>query len=266
MWPFLPRRLRRPARYGIASSLALHGGVCALGIAHWLWLLMTPVASSESASQQVLLIAPPIARPTVAAVVLERLPNPREDHPPAEALDGEEVLAGMVDPRWQELVEPVPEPALEHAGSFVSVELMQVIAEAEQRSSDENLEKLAELSGRLADVSSDDAVDDINAQLRRVLRTEERADRPADEPVEGPFDFATAQLHDVLRKADGRGGFTYTTILVDAAGRKFESPLAAAEGETAYRTMRLIKSNPLLEKVYRGVVMSMLDQALKGAQ
>jgi hypothetical protein len=30
--------------------------------------------------------------------------------------------------------------------------------------------------------------------------------------------------------------------------------------------MQLIKSNPLLERVYRGVVMSMLDSVLKGAQ
>jgi hypothetical protein len=42
-----------------------------------------------------------------------------------------------------------------------------------------------------------------------------------------------------------------------------ESEMTAAEGESAYKTFELIKSNPLLERVYRGVVMSLLDKVLK---
>src|SRR5688500_5171132 len=188
MWPFRRRRRMRPARCGVAWSMAMHSSVFALAVAQWLQLIELPTAE-EPASQQVLLVAAPMARPTVARVVLQQAATLREEATSEETIDADDLLTRMVDPRWQELVEPVAEAELEHAGSFVSEELQRVVAEAERRSSADNLEKLAELSERLTSVSSEGAVDDINSQLRRVLQTEERAERPAEKPVEGPFDF-----------------------------------------------------------------------------
>ena len=35
------------------------------------------------------------------------------------------------------------------------------------------------------------------------------------------------------------------------------------EGKQAYETFELIKSNPLLERVYRGLMMSLLEKLMK---
>jgi hypothetical protein len=55
-------------------------------------------------------------------------------------------------------------------------------------------------------------------------------------------------------------------VLIDAAGRTRRSAMDAAEGESAYRTMQLLKSNPLAEMVYRRVAMSLLDNIIQAAQ
>ena len=51
--------------------------------------------------------------------------------------------------------------------------------------------------------------------------------------------------------------------MLDAHGRTLETPLDAAEGERLFGIFELIKSNPLLERVYRGVVLSLLDKLMK---
>jgi hypothetical protein len=261
-------RTRRwlPSRWGVLCSTIVHGTVIALAVAQWFWGFL-PHPSAQASGPRIVLVAAPLVRPEpkqpqfdFAALNLA----PSEDGQPA--IDTDEILAGMDNPAAQGWDDPVPDATVDHAGSFVSVQLMHVIQEAERRSSEENFEKLKQLSERLTSISSDEAVGDINSQLRRVVGAEDRAERPAEQPIAGEFDFGTAQLHDVLRVKDEQGNFVYTAVLVDSAGRKFESPLAVSEGETTYRTMQLIKSNPLLEKVYRGVVMSMLDKVLKAAQ
>jgi hypothetical protein len=244
---------------GIATSFALHTVAVAAVVGCLIWGLLAdmpvpaaPALLSVQTRQEAIEVSPLTVAPSKEFA--------------APVLDAEELLSGISDPRWQELVEPVEGAHADSASVFVSTQLMRIAREAEQRSADDNLQRLEELSGRLATVSSHENVGDINAQLRKVLRTEERAERPANEPIAGDFDFATAQLHDVLRVQVEDGKFTFTAILVDAEGRKFESPMSQADGGTAYRTMQLIKSNPLLEKVYRGLVMSMLDKMLKAAQ
>jgi hypothetical protein len=245
---------------GVAASVGLHFLAAAAVMGTIVWGLMAEINVGEPTTD--LVVAAVTEQPAInASVAIDQHSEPGPILP-----NGTEVLASISDPRWQELVEPVPEERTAMAKVFVNTELMRIARDAEQRSADENLEKLAALGGTLENVSTEKGVDDINSQLNRVLGTEKRAERPAEEPVRGEFDFATAQLHDVLRGKDERGNFAFTAILVDSAGRKFETPMNASEGETAYRTMQLIKSNPLLERVYRGVVMSMLDQVLKGSQ
>lgn len=255
----------RCRRRGWRASLGLHVLVLGLLVAESLsgWPTFTPL--DEPPSRQITLQVQALAPETIATVVLEHWPPPNAlERADAEQINVEELLAGYVDPRWQEVVEPWGEtPA---AREIVNVELLRVIREAEQTSSEENLDKLAQLSRRLADHSSAQAVDDINARLTTVLGAAERAGAPTAEQLAGEFDFSTAQLFDVERVANDQGAFTYTATLVDSAGRKFESPMAAESGATAFRTLQIVKSNPLLDKVYRGVVMSLLDELLKAAQ
>ena len=61
------------------------------------------------------------------------------------------------------------------------------------------------------------------------------------------------------------GSFKYIAIMIDSDGRTLETEMTAAEGESAYKTFELIKQNPLLERVYRGVVMSLLDKLMRGS-
>ncbi len=245
---------------GVVVSFAVHSALGGVAVADWLWGLFPAesVAAVEVASAR----PEPNVEITVATFPMEASVDPATLLP-----DGEEIFVQMADPRWQEIVESSgDDDAYDDERLFVSVELMRIAREAERRSTDENLAKLEQLSERLTDVSTEKSVADINARLRQVLGAEARAAEPSAAPVKGEFDFGTAQLHDVKREKDASGVWVYTAILVDSAGRKFESPMDPSGGETAYRTMLLIKSNPLLEKVYRGVVMSILDQALEGAK
>lgn len=243
----------------MACSSLFH---CALGaIAVAVWLLGLGVFDSITTATPTLTVMPP--RDRAEAIALTSTIVPAAETDVATILDGEELLAAMSDPRWQNLVDPVAAEEAPSSGILVTQEITRITHVAKARSVEENLSRLNDLTQQ---ISSEGAVDDISKQLSKVLQTEERADRPAEEPIAGEFEFTTAQLHDVLQKMDEQGNVTYWAVLVDAAGRKFESPMGQSEGETAFRTMNLIKTNPLLERVYRGVVMSMMDQVLKNAR
>ena len=187
--------------------------------------------------------------------------------PTVALVEAADLQDAITDPRWQELVDPAEQlPDPEASALFVQRELMRIVADAERRSAEENLEKLDKLTERLTSISNDKNVGNISNQLNKLLGNQQRAERPADEQVAGEFEFNTAQMHDVKREKDANGKWVYTAVLLDAAGRTFEAPMSAEEGEAMHRTMQLIKSNPLLERVYRSVVMSVMDKVLKGAQ
>lgn len=151
-------------------------------------------------------------------------------------------------------------------GDFVRSRVDRAVEEAGKLKPDEKLARLDDLSKQLNSVSSPEAVGELTNKLQTFLGGEKRAEKPAEKPVAGPFDYNTAQLHDVRREEKPNGRFKYTATLIDAAGRTMETDMDEAEGESAYKTMQLIKSNPLLEKIYRGVVMGMIDKMLKPAE
>lgn len=186
-----------------------------------------------------------------------------------EAADLGVIAATLEDPRWAMLSEGEPDeqtPAARAAASdFLAARVMEAVEVAEQQADAANLDRLAELTGELNNVSTEQSVKEVTAQVSKLLGTAARATEPAAEAVPGEFDFETAQLHDVVRTMLDDGSFQYTAVLIDAAGRTINSDMTAAEGESAYQTFELIKSNPLLERVYRGVVMSFLDKLLKPA-
>jgi hypothetical protein len=150
----------------------------------------------------------------------------------------------------------------EAASRFIEARVLAAIAQEERASPDDRFARLEELTGKLNQTASDESVQELTKKLQKWLATEERATAPV-EGVQGDFDFDTAQLHDVARVENPAGGFTYTSVLIDSAGRQMQAPLSAEEGENLYRVMQLIKGNPLLERVYRGVVMSLIDRLAK---
>jgi hypothetical protein len=151
------------------------------------------------------------------------------------------------------------------ASQWVQARVLVEVAAAEKTSRVNQLQRLAALSGELKLISSEDSVDAATARLAAMLGTETRAEAPAAEPVAGEFHFPTAQVHDVRRTEPEPGRYEYAAILLDAQGRTLETPLSPAEGEQLYKVMELVRSNPLLDRIYRGVVMSLLDKVLKPA-
>ena len=74
------------------------------------------------------------------------------------------------------------------------------------------------------------------------------------------FDADTAQIDDCERMQNEDGTFRYTATLVDAKGNSIRVEMDPKEGERTYQTMQLIRSNPLMEMIYRRSVMPLLDQ------
>lgn len=166
-------------------------------------------------------------------------------------------------PRPDPVVEIEPPPLdvdSPQVGEIVADRIQRAIAESQQLSTEDQLERLEELSGRLNQVSSEKSIDALSNQFQKWLGTKPRASAPAAEVVAGEFDMSTAQIHDVRREDRDGGGFRYLAILVDAEGRQLETEMSEADGENLHRVMELIKRNPLLERVYRGIVMGLLDK------
>lgn len=152
------------------------------------------------------------------------------------------------------------------AAELVRGRVERAIEEASRLSTDRQLEELEAQGRRLEEVSSAASIDRLADQFQTLLGTKRRAERPADEPVEGPFDFQTAQLHDVRRDELPGGKRRYRAELVDAEGRRMETEVDEATGEQLYRVFQTLRGNPLLEKVYRRIVMSFLDGLIERSE
>lgn len=136
----------------------------------------------------------------------------------------------------------------------------EVASESAALSDAERLARLDALSQRLNQVTDEASINSLAGAMHSFLGTKPRATKPAKEAPSGAFDFDTAQFHDIQRFAKDEGGFRYVTILLDAQGRTFQAEVSEQEGEPIYETMQRIKANPLLEQVYRQIVMPLLDQ------
>ena len=141
-----------------------------------------------------------------------------------------------------------------------------LVREAVDSSSSVPAEDQRQRAARLAqELENSTDLDDVGAAATTVdaaLALPSRATRPAETIVPGTFDTRTAQFDDVTRTTDAGGRIVYHAVLLDAAGRTVDVELTAAEGEELFRTWQLIKENPFVERIYRGVVMSMLDRVL----
>lgn len=170
------------------------------------------------------------------------------------------------DPRWEGAIAD-QRPAVERdptgqsaESTFIQRQIDRSIETGKRRSGQENLDRLSRLSQQLSQASKSESVDQMANFLGGVSKA--RAERPVENPSGKSIDVSTAQLHDVVRTIDGEGRKYYRLILIDAEGITTEVDIDPETGEQLYRTMRLIKANPLLEKVYRKIVMGIMDSVL----
>ena len=196
-----------------------------------------------------------------------------------QALKSEETPPVTVTPNANVIVPPLEEGAdlsrntLDQLEAPVSNDTLSQIARkrleaetkrAEALSPEQQFNKLQAASNRLSQLSSDKSIGEMSGKLRQVLQLPERATEPAADADENDrFDPASAQLHNVLKETTDDGQDRYVAVLIDAKGLTSKIPLSVDEGKKLHRLMQLIKSNPLLERVYRELAMPLLDQLLK---
>lgn len=195
------------------------------------------------------------------------LPDPPDEKQPAEAAASES---------------EAPSPlrmASEELSAWMRRELAHELQHVEEQPASASVERLEELAGRLQRSSTESRVLAITDRIAQALGTAERptaSDRgdlpraipkpppsPAGEQssVTGePFDFSRSQFDNVFKQVDDNGQVNYTGILIDPEGRTLEVELEPAEGEELYRLFETIRRFPLLEQVYRKLVMSLLDR------
>lgn len=229
-----------------------------------LWLPL-PFLAGPAAAQQLIVVEQEAPEPEPLEVEMQ------VEERPWIARDAEDPTYAQVDlddPRWADIVsEPLrraeglaDSPSDEAAGILLSAELMRSIEASGRQSEEENLRALERLGGRLTQVASEESVDELAGTIGRLVGTGPRETKPL-ENVAGPFDHATGQPHD-CKKLEVDGQVRYVMVMIDKAGRTLEIEMDAANGEQLYNTMQLVKSNPLLERVYRGVVMGIMDKLL----
>lgn len=167
------------------------------------------------------------------------------------------------EPEPEQPVEPA-EPKSPHVEpTDMRDQISRAVRDAEDAPPEENLNELARLTNRLDNVATEEGVNEIAEKMTQWTGTEKRASEPAAKPSEKPFDYNTAQLHEVKRIQGESGEWVYLSILVDANGNTTETEMDAETGKTAYDTMQIVKSSPFAEAVYRQIAMPMLDQIIE---
>jgi hypothetical protein len=160
-----------------------------------------------------------------------------------------------------ELEAPVSDRSL---GQLARKRLEAETKRAEALDPEQQFHKLQAASKRLSQLSSDKSVSEMSGKLRQVFELPDRATQPTANADENEhFDPETAQLYDVLKETTDDGQDRYIAVLIDSKGFTSKISLSPEEGQKLHRLMRLIKSNPLLERVYRELAMPLLDQLLK---
>ena len=243
----------------------LHLAVLGIVAAELHLSLLPPLDAGDSAGERVIALEGAFASANVAPPPLESLPLVIDARREAAARDAQAMddwATTIVDPRVMELFadeKQLSDGERSLAADFVQTQVLAAIAEAERHTTDEQFERLRTLTEELNRTGSEESVAELATKFQKWLGTDKRAAAPV-AGASGEFDLGTAQLHDVRRDANPDGSYAYTSVLVDAAGRQMETSMTVAEGENLFRIMELIKANPLLERVYRSVVMSLLDK------
>lgn len=159
---------------------------------------------------------------------------------------------------------PTVNPAAPDLEAMIRARLDREIDSAQQQPSEDLLHKLEQLGTNLEKVSTEVGVGEVAGMLQKSLGIKQRSSVPSsggDIPP-GPFDHSTAQVESVSRSTDPEGTVAYLAMMVDAAGHRLVVPLDEAEGKQLYETFELMKRFPLLEQVYRQVMMGLLDKML----
>ena len=140
---------------------------------------------------------------------------------------------------------------------FIQLRLQQEMDTADQSSPEDLRTRLERLGGQLQSESSEKSVNAI----AKFLGTQNEMPPSGTEPA-GEFDHTTAQIDHVDKSVADDGSVTYIATLVDSQGHEQQVAMSDEDGAQLYETFELMKRFPLLENIYRQVVMGMLNKML----
>jgi hypothetical protein len=243
----VPSKWVRSWRFALIASLMVHVSIVFFLAAR------TSNSGSLASTTQLVIQSPPISEAERAKHV--------------SSLQSDPVSAQLSVSELQQEVDafdnnPDQRPtASEGSSSYVASQIQRSVRVGRRRSPERNQKELETLSERLARESNEKSVEELAKFLGGIVGPP-RAVAPSEKDPTKPFDPKTAQIHDVAKVVDEKMGTQFIATLVDASGVAIEIELDRDLGEQLYKTMQLIKSNPLLERVYRQMVMGLMDQIL----
>ena len=175
----------------------------------------------------------------------------------------EELAPESVQNADRPLNEEIPEEKAPQAvEDAMEKTLVEVERQAAARSPEENQNRLAHQGYLLNKVSSEESVDQIAAKVAEAQNLPPRATEPSVNPPDGPFDVDTAQIHDCEEIRNDDGSVRYVATMFDAQGRSMTVEMSETEGKQLCKTMIMIHANPIIENVYRSMVVPLLDKKI----
>lgn len=178
--------------------------------------------------------------------------------------------SGQPDPH-QTLTERTPVASV--TSDKVRDELHQMVQESQELTDDQNLERLQGMVQRFDDIGSHRTVDELSRKFEqwwgtRSAPTSQESDtaKPDSGSTQAEFDSETALIQDVRRQRDAQGDWIYEAVLVDSRGKSQVVPLEVAEGQRLHQTLKIVKSSPLVQRIYREITMPIMRRMLQQQQ
>ena len=152
--------------------------------------------------------------------------------------------------------------------ALVQQQLAEAQNDAAQQTPEEQLAALKLFAAQLTNISSERSVDEISQRLNKVLEIPPTVSDPKPsnpDASNGPakrLEIDTAQFIDI-REETKNGKVRYIALMEDAHKVREDVEVDAATGKQLIQTFALMKQFPLLESIYRKVVMGLLDKTLR---
>jgi len=175
--------------------------------------------------------------------------------------------------RQAEVVGVKPEELAEAANEPETL-IDQTVERQESRTSEEKMSDLIHQRRQLEKMPTEHAeealkkvVEFLEAHSEQTAEASpKRATEVRQEVSPDQFDADSAQIDSCERipkdEKEG-GGWRYIATLVDANGNAMKVELGESEGASTWRTMQMLKENPLMNAIYRNAVMPLLDRKIE---
>ena len=131
------------------------------------------------------------------------------------------------------------------------------IRQASGRPSRETIRDLDRMTRRLETFVSPESLGEITRRLQSEFGPSAALQVVARDADRAEFDAESAHIQDAYRDTTTQ---TYIAVLVDRAGQRLDVPLDDVQGERLAGLMRWMKSHPLVDGIYRNIVMGILDR------